>query len=88
MKILFQGKSYARVQVSLDEVRAFKSRWPCNNLPDSEIWFEFRREFGIYALVDIGMGKYDHRNHDGSALLALSQDAELFAKRNYKHGEV
>jgi hypothetical protein len=104
MKILSQNDSYVKVEVTRDEVIAFKRRWPCSNLPEIPIWVEFYKNStfsagyyeyprgGIdavlvllsnevpYNLVDLDMDGRDHSDCDGAALLALSQDAELFAK--------
>ena len=62
-----------RVCVSADEVRDFMSRWPSSNLNGTRLWFEFDHSGD---LVDIGPG--DTESQDGSALVALSDDAKAY----------
>ncbi len=62
------------VRVGADEIHAFKRRWPASGLPDDvDVFFEFDR----HGLVDIQWSDgQDHEDADGSALVALAQDAQ------------
>lgn len=56
------------VRFSTNEVRAFKAKWPCSGLADRSYWFQFDINGD---LVDTNVPE----SEDGSAALALSQDA-------------
>lgn len=71
MKIKKLG-SAVNVSVSTREVIDFKATWPCNGLPSKGITFQFDTRNG--DLIDLWPS-----NLEGSALLALSQDAQKFA---------
>ena len=60
----------ARVTFGRDEVADFKSRWPCNGLPDRAIYFEFARNGD---LIDTNIS----RQADGGAQQALCDDAKV-----------
>jgi hypothetical protein len=64
------------VSVSRVEVERFKARWPCSELPDKAISFQFDKRNG--DLVDMWPYKYADQ-FDGEAALALSHDAQAFA---------
>ena len=68
----FDGRSVFRVQVSTREVEDFKRHWPCSGLPDCAVTFEFDKRNG--DLVDL----ICRREFDGSAALALSEDAYTY----------
>ncbi len=76
MKAFDNGCFYS-VTVSRREVEAFKDNWPCSNLPDRWIWFQFDKRNG--DLVDI-----NPNDIDGEDLLALSHDAQAYGKRKLK----
>lgn len=71
------------VSVSSEETRKFNSQFPCSNIPDgSQFLIELDARNG--DLVNITMhledGQYaDSSDYDGSALLALTHDANNFA---------
>jgi len=65
--------SIVRVCISEFEVYNFKRRFPCSGLPDSRVAFEFEKRNG--DLVDLW--PYDM---DGPGVLALSQDAQEYAR--------
>lgn len=75
--------SFVIVAVPSPDVDAFRASYPCSGIPaHSSFRFEFDRCNG--DLVNITMygeyGEYlDSNAFDGSGLLSLSQDAELFA---------
>lgn len=68
--------AYVNVNVSADEVRAFKASWPCSGLPSRAIGFQFDKRNG--DLVDVWGTREEH---DGPALLALSHDAGNYAAK-------
>jgi hypothetical protein len=70
MKIASNG-FHMIVRVTRKEVEAFKQKWPCSGLPDKAITFTFVNG----DLVDV-----EPFNVDGPAAVALSQDAQRFAK--------
>lgn len=67
---LFSGNK-RKVIVSREEVREFNRHWPCSELRDRSYWFEFAENGD---LVDTDVPEHD----DGSAAVALSQDAQRF----------
>lgn len=75
MKVTDNGCFYS-VTVSAWEVDNFKASWPCSNLPDHSIWFQFDKRND--DLVDI---KPDSEDFDGPDLTALSQAAQAHGKK-------
>lgn len=66
--------SIVRVNVSRREVVAFKDQWPCSDLPDTRIAFDFERSNG--DIVDIYPSSVD-----GQAAIALIGHAWTFVVR-------
>lgn len=64
-----------RVTVSASEVADFRRQWPCSGLPDTGIGFTFDKKGDLVDISPEGV--------DGSACLALSQDAWAFAERRF-----
>ena len=76
----YDNGSFYSVSVSAREVGAFKSTWPCSGLPERSLWFQFSKN--NHDLVDLaGNGDYD-----GDDLLALSQDAQRYARQRLNLG--
>jgi len=48
-------------------------------MPTAPIWFQFDKRNG--DLVDIQPSNWEERGADGTAMVALSQDAQAYAKR-------
>lgn len=65
---------YKRVKWSAFDVAIFNGTWPGSNIPEIDITFEFDLSGN---LVDID-SEIDSNEFDGPALLALSQDAQVF----------
>lgn len=65
------------VTISAAEVRAFKSTWPCSGLPEAKLWVQFQKSNG--DLVDMQPSNWEDRGANGSAMLALIDDAQQFA---------
>lgn len=78
MKAFDNGCFYS-TQCSRNDVQAFKDRWPCNGMPTAPIWFQFDKRNG--DLVDMKPSNWEDRGADGSAMVALSHDAQAYAKR-------
>lgn len=80
MRVYDQGSGF-RVVVSIDDVRRFKSVWPASGIPTRSMWFDFNKDRG--DLVDTNAPDAG----DGSALLALSEDAQKYgeSKLNIKN---
>ena len=57
-----------RVTICRTRVLEFKRRWPCSNLPDAPVWFEFEPNGD---LIDTSIDE----EHDGVAAAALAEDA-------------
>ncbi len=68
----YDNGRYYTVSVSKREVEAFKRRWPCSELPDKSIAFQFDKRNG--DLVDISL------DVDGPDVLALSEDAQAYGE--------
>ena len=72
----FDNGAFYSVTVTRTEVSEFADNWPCSGLNrDRGVTFQFDKRNG--DLVD----STDSRNHphaDGSAILALSQDAQAY----------
>ena len=75
----YDNGCFYSVSVSRDEVEAFKASWPCSHLPNKSVWFQFDKRNG--DLVDMRPSNLEERGADGSAVLALSQDAQAYGKR-------
>lgn len=71
--------SFFSVSISAQDVAAFKDNWPCSGLPEKRIWAQFDKRNG--DLVDLAPSNLEERGADGSALLALLQDAQNFAAK-------
>lgn len=78
MKAHDNGCFYS-VTVSRRDVEDFKEQWPCNGMPSRSIWFQFDKRNG--DLVDMVPSNWEERGADGSAMLALIEDAQQFAIR-------
>ena len=72
MRYTDNGSSFT-VGVSRREVETFKAQYPCSGLPNRAISFQFEKHTG--DIVDIWP---DSSSFDGSGLLALSQDAQVW----------
>ena len=88
----FDNGSLHSVLVSKDEVYEFASKWPCSHFCyGHSVWFQFEKEGG--DLVDVNLyyhgRKVSDEKIDGSAMLALSHDAQKWAekKRLKKEGK-
>ncbi len=67
--------SLVRVTVSADEAHRFAYRWPCSGIKwGDKFSFTFEKSNG--DLVDM---HGDKERHDGSAILAISEDASKYA---------
>lgn len=73
----FDNGSLYLVTVSRNEVSAFARRWPCCNLPDSSITFQFDKRNG--DLVDITPYRIADKV-DGPEALALADDAQTYGR--------
>lgn len=69
----FDNGCFVTVQCSAGDVQKFMSRWPCSGLQGKAVTFEFDKRNG--DLVDCSASE----SQDGSALLALSDDAKAYA---------
>lgn len=76
MRAFDQGSLY-RVTVSEEEVRDFARRWPCSGL-QGRVSFTFEKRSG--DLVDVA----HPGSEDGPALLALSQDAQEYGRKQLR----
>ena len=81
MKFYDNGCFYS-VSVSASEVDDFKQSWPCSNLPEKPIWFQFDKKNG--DLVDMKPSNWEERFDCGPALLALSGDAQKYGENRMK----
>jgi hypothetical protein len=78
MRFYDQGSLY-RVAVSAEEVYQFNTRWPCSELSANHgLSFTFDKRNG--DLVDHNARQFE----DGSALVALSQDAQKYGEAQLK----
>ena len=77
----FDNGSLYSVSVSRREVEDFKALWPCSGLPDAAVTFQFDKRNG--DLVDI-TSRVGSDRWDGSAALALSQDAQAYGAKRLK----
>ena len=73
MRVYDQGAHY-RVTASAREVEDFALTWPCSGLPYRTVSFTFDKRNG--DLVDVYPETFD-----GDAAVALSQEAQLYAKQ-------
>lgn len=78
MKAHDNGCFYS-VQLSTADVENFKDQWPCNGMPSRPIWFQFDKRNG--DLVDMRPANWEERGADGSAMLALAEDAQNYGKK-------
>lgn len=81
MKAFDNGCFYS-VQLNCQDVANFKAQWPCNGMPDKPIWFQFDKRNG--DLVDMKPSNWEEYGADGSAMAALSQDAQTYGKSRLK----
>lgn len=81
MKAYDNGSLFS-VSVSADDVDSFKEQWPCNGMPSRPIWFQFDKRNG--DLVDMRPSNWEEQGADGSAMLALSQDAQNYGIKRLK----
>jgi hypothetical protein len=77
MHVYDNGSLYS-VAVSAAEVREFAARWPCSGMRYATRGIRFQFEKSNGDLVDISG---ERGTYDGSATLALSQDAQAFGAR-------
>lgn len=66
--------------VSSQDISRFKETWPCSGLVCRNTWFQFDKRNG--DLVEIEPQQPD--SADGSAVLALCQDAQNYAAKKLK----
>ena len=79
MRILKINATSSTVAVSAQDVTKFNSQWPCSNIPEIAVQFDFDRN----GLVDIRFSNgVDSSEFDGAALSALSQDAQSFQPKS------
>lgn len=78
----FDNGCFFTVQLSRDDVRNFKTQWPCNGMPTAPIWFQFDKRNG--DLVDMKPSDWEDRGADGSAMVALSEDAKTYGMARLK----
>jgi hypothetical protein len=74
MRTLEHNENGAVVAVSAQDVANFNSSWPCSNVPEIGIKFEFDRRGNLVDII-CADGR-DSTDFDGEALLALSHDAQ------------
>jgi hypothetical protein len=74
----YDNGCFYSVQLNRDDVANFKAQWPCNGMPTAPIWFQFDKRNG--DLVDMKPSNWEERGADGGAMVALSQDAQTYAK--------
>lgn len=67
------------VSISARDVADFKSSWSCSGLPERRIWAQFDKRNG--DLVDLTPNDLEDKGADGSAVLALLQDAQNYAAK-------
>lgn len=77
----FDNGSLYTVTVTTREVRDFASRWPCSGLRSKPVTFQFDKRNG--DLVDSN-DREQHPDADGSALVALSHDAQAYGAKRLK----
>lgn len=70
-----KGSTFA-VTVGKDEVYAFSRQWPASNLGPGPYFFEFGRNGDLVDVEGPGARSWA----DGSALKALSEDAERYGR--------
>lgn len=76
MKVIANGGELV-VEVSEADIYSFNSRWPCSELRElTGVTFTFDKPNG--DLVDIEYANGSSDDWDGSALVALSEDAREF----------
>ena len=76
MRVRDLGSAF-NVSVSRWEVQEFGESWPCAELPDKGITFQFDKGNG--DLIDVWPNDID-----GPAVLALSQDAQEYGSKRLK----
>lgn len=76
----YDNGAFYSVSVGAREIADFADRWPCSGLRSlRSVWFQFDRRNG--DLVDLkATGPYE----DGPAMLALSQDAQAYARKRLR----
>ncbi len=75
MRTLQSNATSYTIAVSAQDVADFNNLWPCSNIPEVAVQFDFDPN----GLVDIRFSNgVDSSEYDGEALLALSQDAQIF----------
>jgi hypothetical protein len=74
---VFDNGCFYTVKISCREVEDFKTRWPCSGLPSRSVRFQFSKRNG--DLVDLHPSTLD-----GSAALALSQDAQAYSRQRLR----
>lgn len=67
------GKAGYSVVATQLGVETFKSRWPCSQLPERPIRFDYASNGDLVGITGTG--------YDGPDMLALSQDAQAFAEQ-------
>lgn len=78
----YDNGCFYSVSVSSDEVRKFRVSWPCSGMPIRPIWFQFDKRND--DLVDILPNDLEEHGTDGSALVAMSHDAQAYGKKSLK----
>lgn len=81
----YDNGCFYSVQCCTEDVRQFKSQWPCNGMPTRPIWFQFDKRNG--DLVDMVPSNWEERGADGGAMVALSQDAQAYGRKRLKLAE-
>jgi hypothetical protein len=71
----FDNGSMFTVTVTTREVEAFRDIWPCSSLRSAPVTFQFEKNNG--DLVHSNDAQ-KHPNADGSAILALCDDAKAY----------
>ena len=75
------GSLYS-VSISAADVYDFKQNWPCNGMPTAKLWVQFDKRNGDF--VDMVPSNWEELGADGSAMLALIEDAQKYAKTKLK----
>lgn len=76
MRVFLDGAGFVVVSVTGHDVSTFARTWPCSGLSERPVTFTFDPRNG--DLVDSNDAT-NHPSADGSAILALAEDAQRFA---------
>jgi hypothetical protein len=77
----FDNGAFYTVTVTAREVQNFRQSWPCSNLRNRPVTFQFDKRNG--DLVDSNDSE-KHPDADGGAVLALCDDAKQYGASRLK----